>query len=211
MESKLNTAIVDVLIEILLLIIANLIGDQFGLLTFESTTYNESISKILMITFPLWGLLLLFQNTTWRRRTSWLSAILFLFSPPAGVLLFLSRLFCLSSFTLFAARWLGVGLLIIEILNSFGLMAFLFFGPAHIKESRVKVGSIYVNQYVEEYSLRTKPTLVLQKQIPLVGNVYMSSYIFEVPNQGEFISINIIDSKNIEIEIEGKPLKITVN
>jgi len=211
MDSKRDAAIIDVLIEFLLLTIAYFISDQFGLLTFETTAYNESISKILMITFPLWGLLLLFQNPTWRRRTIWLSSILFLFSPPAGALLFLSRIFALSSFTLLAARWLGVGIIVIEILNSVGLMAFLLFGPAHIKESRVKVGSIYVNQYVEEYSLRSKPTLVLQKQIPLLGNVFMSSYIFEVPNQWEFLAIKVVDYKNIEIKIEGKPLRIKVN
>lgn len=210
MSSRYQLVIRELTLEFILLTIACLIVANLGILTYFSTEYNECFFKLGIIGLPVVGLLIFYSSEKFRRYTLWIPAFLYLIDPLIGVLICLLRLSARNSLSKLISKVFCSCFLVAELAFFPFVLMFFCFGPGHTQTEQIKVGRIFVNQYIEEYSLRSNPRLVIEKQIPLLRHVYLTSVFDDIDSQWNLLNIKVIDDKVIEYPKDGKLVRIKV-
>ncbi len=199
---------IDLTIEAGLLVGAFLFERMVGTLVIASHSTTFLIGERIVLLFPLLGLIFVQKSSKWRRFTLWLPAVLYLIFWQAGIILFLLRLFNWNDILRKTARIVLICLLVPNFFGRTIMLLYTCIAGTDVIESRI--GNSNAWQYLDLFA-NVNPSLVIERRLYLVPNLYFGRSLCEIPNASNLIDIKALDYKRLEFVQGDKTIDLNVD
>lgn len=201
----------EVLLESALFFSANFVVNSFGQIVFRSADPTMKLTIIGLILFPVFALIFLREDNSFRKNTLWLPAFVNLFSQILGWMFFVYRLFNLCDFTRILTRWFCYLYFLLEPLLLIIFIPLLFSGDEEVAHTQIQIGSAIIYQWKSPGEDGEEDSIVIERRIPIFSEFFFRTCLDTIDRRSVFVEFKVIDNEFIEYLKEGKTVRIKVN